>query len=183
MYATPEQLARRMGNYAGFDADETARATELLEDATGVIDDEVGHSLVESTDTVICDGSGAEKLLLPRHPVSAVIEVVEIALDGTETTLAVGVDYTWSADGILTRLGRDWPRHDRSVRAQVTAGFAAEATPATVRKICLRLGLAGWENPAGAEMEDVADHRVRWNTPGMELTSGEKRQLDPWRVR
>ncbi len=185
-YATPAQLAHAMGKLDGFAAESAleARAIQLLEDATGVINDELelpqGDDVLSAEKTVTLDGTGTCELVLPRHPVTAVAEVVEIDADGVEKTLTYRDDYTWSDSGVLHRVGARWPCHQRAVRARFTAGLAQ--VTATLRKISCRLAAAGWNNPAGADTEEIADRRVRWHTPGMELTEGEMRQLDPYRM-
>ncbi|MEU7617190.1 hypothetical protein AB0B27_14000 [Micromonospora rifamycinica] len=181
MYATVEQLRNRLRGDADDDTDE--QLTELLEDATGVIDDEVGQPLALAETTVTVDGSGAERLLLPRWPVTAVAAVVLVDLDGAETPLVDREDYTWSAAGVLTRLRGCWPCHDQAVRVTLTAGYEETDLNRRVRRICLRLAIAGRRNPAGADSEDIADSRVRWNTPGMELTTGEKATLARYAAR
>ncbi|MEW2383377.1 hypothetical protein AB0873_14980 [Micromonospora sp. NPDC047707] len=178
MYATVAQLAHRLQlDVDDLTEDDTAALTELLEDAGQVIDDEVGQPLLRSTDTVTLDGSGAASLILPRWPVHAVDEVTLIAVDGTETALAHREGYLWSTSGVLTRLGGCWPAHDRAVRVLYTPGYEEAELGSRVRRICLRLAVAGRRNPGGADSEDIADTRVRWHTPGMELTTAEKATL------
>ena len=181
MYATVTELRNRLKALGDDDTDEAL--TELLEDASAVIDDEVGQPLTLAETTVTVDGSGAEKLVLPRWPVTAVAAVVEVDLDGTERPLVHGEDYTWSRTGVLTRLRRCWPCHDQAVRVTVTAGYDEEDLARRVRRFCLRLAIAGRRNPAGADSEDIGDTRVRWNTPGMQLTTDEKRVLARYAVR
>lgn len=184
-YASPAELAKHMGNLAGFAVGgvQEARAFQLLEDATDIINGDLrvpeGEDVLAAATTVTRDGTGGHELILPRHPVSAVDLVVEIDRHGVERILVYRTEYTWSDAGILTRVGRCWPCHDRAVRSTYTGGLAA--MPKTLRKICCRLAAAGWPNPGGADTEEIGDRRVRWNTPGMELTTGESRQLDPYR--
>ncbi|GGM14258.1 phage head-tail connector protein [Micromonospora yangpuensis] len=177
MYATLTELRNRLR--IGPEDESEDALNELLEDASQVIDDEVGQPLVRSTDTVTLDGTGGEALLLPRWPVHAVDDVVLVDEDGQEHVLVYRGDYTWSASGVLTRRphGRLWPCHDRAVRATYTAGYELEDIARRVRRICLRLAAAGRRNPAGADSEDIGDTRVRWNTPGMLLTTGERELL------
>lgn len=180
-YATPDELALSMGVLDGWESAQAARALQLLEDATGVIDDELHHPITWSMDTVTLDGTGTSKLLLPRWPVTSVTAVYLIDVDGTETLLTHGVDYTWSDKGILTRRSGCWPCRDRCVRVVYTAGYAT--TPANVGRICRRLAAAGWNNPAGADSEQFGDRTVKWHTPGMELTTAEKDTLSSYGVR
>ena len=182
-YATPAQLAVYLGRPGGeFDDDaETARAQQLLDDATGTIVDELGQDLAEVETTSVLDGTGTARLILPRHPVTAVTSVAVTDVDGAATVLTEDTDYTWSASGVLTRRGAVWPCHDRAVTVMYTAGYAD--IPAAAQRICRRLAAAAWPNPAGAETQDIGDSRYRWFVPGGELTTGEMRQLDPYRCR
>lgn len=178
MYATVEQLCHRLGlEMADLTDADTAALTELLEDAAQVIDDEVGQPLLRSTDTVTLDGTGAGALILPRWPVHAVDEVTLIDVDGTETVLEHRQGYLWSDSGVLTRLTGCWPAHHRAVRVIYIPGYEADDVGVRVRRICLRLAAAGRRNPAGADSEDIGDARVKWHTPGMELTTSEKKTL------
>src|SRR5690349_13923313 len=94
-FATPAQLATKMGNLAGFAPAQTVRALQLLEEATSTIVDEIEQELLSSTDTVIRDGTGTCELILPRHPVTEVVSVTEVDADGVETELVYLVDYMW----------------------------------------------------------------------------------------
>ncbi|MCI0687125.1 MAG: hypothetical protein L0Y54_07820 [Sporichthyaceae bacterium] len=158
-----------------FDAEETVTAQQLLDDATADIETEAGQPLQQSIDTVTMDGSGTHKLVLPRWPVTAVTSVKVTEDDGEVKTLVFDDDYTWSASGILTRKTALWPCGDRSVEAVVTAGYAVISTD--LKRICRRLAVAAWENPAGADSEDLGDRRVRWHTAGAELSESEKRTI------
>lgn len=183
MYATPDELAVHMGVPGGTwpTAAQEARATQMIEDATGVIDAALGgRSLAWSTDEVTLDGTGTDRLILPRWPVADVLSVVEIDAEGEEETLVYRDDYTWSESGILTRCGR-WPCHDRAVRVQYTAGH--QLIPSDVKRICRRLAAAGWENPSGHDQHQLGDRNVKWHTPGMELTTAEKDTLAQYGMR
>jgi hypothetical protein len=184
-YAADEELRRWMGN-PDWDEEDTARAQDMLDGASGVIDAEIGlgpDGLIQRLDSVVLDGSGTRKLLLPRWPVSGVTSVTVTDASGVETALVEGEgeDYTWSQTGILTRLSAVWPCGDRNVAVVYTAG--QQPVSADVARICKRLAAAGWHNPAGADTEDIADHRVKWNTPGMELTTAERRILSRYKDR
>lgn len=179
----PFVTEQEFANYlrTSFDEEDAATAAQLLADAQGTIEDEVGQRLEQSTDTVTLDGSGTEELLLPRWPVTAVTSVTVTEASGTVKVLSTPADYSWSQSGVLTRKGGCWPDGDRSVDVVYTPGYAQ--LPTNVKRICRRLAASAWHNPAGADSEDTGDHRVRWAAPGGELTTGEKRMLDPYRVR
>lgn len=69
-------------------------------------------------DPFTLDGTGRRSLLLPATPVTAVSDV---ELDGE--ALAEGTDYEWSADGILRRLGCQWPDRLRCVTGVYSHGY------------------------------------------------------------
>lgn len=173
--ATPSELARWMG-HPGFSDAELARAELLLELAEAVIEgpEAAGQSLAESVDTVLLDGTGTPRLLLPRWPVSAVTSV-EVDDGSTVTTLVVNDDYTWSEAGILRRRGAVWPCRDRCIEAVYTAGY--DPVPVSVKRIQMRLAATTWDNPIGADSEQLGDRNVKWHVPGMELTKSEQRTL------
>ncbi|WP_432063351.1 hypothetical protein [Streptomyces sp. S1] len=194
-YASPEQL-RLLLRQEAFTADETAAAELLIDLAQGAIDDETGQALESSTDTVTLDGptrddglyqssTRSQRLILPRWPVTAVASVTVHGEDGQDVALVHGPhrDYTWSADGILTRVGGEWPAHDRAVTAVVTAGFLP--LPAGVRRICLRLASVGWSNPEFLSAETLGDHSRSFSAEalGMELTAADRRTLGAYRAR
>ncbi len=177
-FVTAEELERfglTLGIYE-FDAEQTARATQLLTDAKAVIESEegAGQPLESSTDTVTLDGTGTHLLVLPRWPVTAITSVT-VTEDDTDTLLTVGTDYEWSATGILTRVSGRWPTEPRSVAVVFTAGYA-DISPDLTR-ISRRLAAAGWHNPAGANSEQSGDRSVQWHVPGMQLTAAELRTV------
>lgn len=189
-YASPEQL-RLLMRLEPFTEDETAGAELLLELAQGAIDDETGQSLESAEETVILDGptdgdsqyqagTGTRKLILPRWPVTA---VESVTLTEDDEVLVHGSDYTWSAAGILTRVGAYWPCHDRAIEVVDTAGFTL--IPAGVKRIALRLAAAGWSNPEFLASETLGDHARSFSAEGlgMELTAADKRTLGAYRAR
>ncbi|MFE9737337.1 hypothetical protein [Streptomyces sp. NPDC006477] len=195
-YATVEQLRLLIRHPEPFTDDEAAAAELLIELAQGAIDDETGQPLETSTDTVTLDGptrddhlyqsaTRSRRLLLPRWPVTAVESVTVHGEDGEDTALTYGPhrDYTWSTDGILTRVGGEWPAHDRAVTVAYTAGFTD--LPAGVRRICLRLASVGWSNPEFLSAETLGDHSRSFSAEalGMELTTADRRTLGAYRAR
>ncbi|WP_435610684.1 hypothetical protein [Streptomyces sp. C10-9-1] len=189
-FATTEHLRLLLRESAWTD-EQTATAQLLLDLAHGVITDEVGQLLEQSTDTVVLDGptrddsrhhpaTGSRRLILPRWPVTAVDSVTE---DGTVLTVGTSADYTWSAAGILTRIGADWPTSDRSVEVTYTAGYAT--APAGLTRMELRLAAVGWSNPEFLSSETLGDHARSFSADalGMELTRGDIRSLGAYRAR
>lgn len=183
-YATTEDL-RKLVRLPAWTGEQEETAELLLDLADGVIEDETGQSLEASTDTVILDGSGTAKLVLPRWPVTAVTSVTLLKDDGDDEDLTYGEDhdYTWSAAGVLTRKGACWPCGDRSVQAVVTAGFTV--IPAGVRRIELRLCAAAWSNPSNLTAETLGDLSRSFNAQdiGMELSDKDRKTLGAYRAR
>jgi hypothetical protein len=190
-YATANQLRLFMRHPDAFTDEETDQAELLIELAEGAIEDETGQSLEQSEDTVILDGptggdrwpdapgTGSRKLILPRWPVTAVASVTWLRDDADDEVLTEGTDedFTWSAAGVLTRVGAWWPTADRSTEVVYTAGYAA--IPKGVRRIVLRLASAGWGNPGLLQSETLGDHSRSFATEalGMELTDADKKTL------
>ncbi|MFJ4687059.1 hypothetical protein [Streptomyces sp. NPDC088789] len=195
-YATPDQL-RLLLRLPAFTGDDEARAQLLLDLAEGVIDDETGQALQESTDTVLLDsptryrawpyvqGAGDRRLVLPRWPVKAVASVTVLGEDGTADVLDEGADrdYTWSAAGILTRVAACWPLHDRSVQVTYTAGH--NPLPKSLPGIELRLAASAWSNPLPVSSESLGDHSISYSAEalGMTLSKADRRTLGLYRAR
>ncbi|MGW7247701.1 mobile element protein [Streptomyces decoyicus] len=114
--ADPAELATWLGR----DEDDP-KLLAALRAATRRFRGAVGHAVTLVTDDVVTlDGNGRESLLLPVWPTIAVSEVL---LDGE--ALAEGVDYAWSAAGMLRRLGCGrWPDRLRCVQVTYTHGWA-----------------------------------------------------------
>lgn len=185
-YATPEELRLFMKLGRAFTDEETETAELYLGLAGAAIEEETGQALEQSTDTVVLDGSGRTKLILPRWPVTAVASVTLLRDDGDDEVLEHGADhdYTWSAAGILTRKGACWPCEDRSVEVEVTAGFAT--LPTSLKRIALRLSSSVWNNPGNLSAETLGDLSRTYNTAtdiGMELSNKDRRALAAYRAR
>lgn len=191
-YATADEL-RRLLREESFTADDTATAELLIELAEGVIEDETGQALEQSEDTVTLDGptdtdsrfqggTGSRRLILPRWPVTAVASVT-LTDDAEVLVFGRDEDYTWSAAGILHRRGTEWPCTDRSIEVVYTAGYTT--IPSGLKRMALRLAMAGWSNPERLTSESLGDHSKAWDAAalGMELTDSDRRTLGAYRAR
>lgn len=184
-YATVAQFATLLGTTeAGLSAEQRARAELLLDLAAGVIDDELGQSLIQEETTVELDGTGTDVLLLPRWPVTAMASVTVIDdLDEDPVEVVEDVDFRWSRDGRLRRLCRCWPCVERAVTVTYTAGYPDEEIPAGIQSITLRLARQGWENPGGKESERLGDWNAKWARAEMLPTTAEKAKIGLYRAR
>lgn len=178
-FATPSELGDLL-NVAI--ADEDTRAQQLLDLATDAICAEIGQAIVEvSDDSLALRGNGTRVLILPEIPVT---EVASVELDGE--ALVEDTDYTWSAAGVLRRLGGDVWTQDAPITVVYSHGY--ETVPKVVRLVCLQAAARAWLNPAGATQETIGSYSVTYgggfsskSSTGVLLTSDEKRILDPVR--
>jgi hypothetical protein len=191
--ATTEELRRWLRRSTAFTEEETAQAELFVELAQGVIEEEAGQVLDQSTDTVVLDGptrddrefhvaTGSRKLVLPRWPVTDV-DTVTLLADDEVLTEGADADYTWSQAGIVTRVGGWWPSGDQVVEVVYTAGFVA--WPKSLKRIGLRLAGAPWDNPGGLTAETLGDHSRTWSAEslGMELSNADRRTIGAYRAR
>ncbi|MGW4030751.1 hypothetical protein ACWEFL_15765 [Streptomyces sp. NPDC004838] len=189
--ATTEELRRLLRHPEPFTEDETATAALLLELALGAIEEEAGQALESATDTVVLDGpsrsdgayqsgTGTDRLILPRWPVTA---VTSVEVDGEALVHGHTEDYTWSAAGVLTRVGGHWPSHDRAIEVVYTAGFTK--LPTGLKRIGLRLAVGAWANPELLASETLGDHSRSFTAEalGMELTEADKRTVGAYQAR
>ena len=195
--ATANELRLLVRHPAPFTADETATADLLISLAEGEVEDVTGQSLELATDTVILDaptrhgsepiapGTGSHRLVLPRWPDSAVTSVTILKDTEADEELEYGADhdYTWSASGILTRVGGWWPTWDRSVQVVYTAGH--NPYPAGAKRIVLRMAAAAWGNPLVLASESLGDHSRSFSADdlGMSMSDKDKKLLGLYRAR
>lgn len=139
------------------------QAQQALDAACQAIEDEAGQPLASSTDTVTLDGPGGTDLLLPRGFVTAVTTVTLLE-DNEVLVFGFDEDYTWSANGILVRLGDCWPCEQRSIRVVYTPGLSLATFPMSLKKIAWRLAATEEENPTGLESEKIADWSGKWRS-------------------
>lgn len=185
-YATAEEFRLFIRHGEPFTDEETAQAEFFLELAGACIEEAAGQSLEESTDSVLLDGTGTNKLVLPRWPVTAVQSVTVLHDLDDDEELAHGADhdYTWSASGRLTRVGACWPEGDQNIEALVTAGFAT--LPTSLKRVALRLCVGPWSNPNNLASESLGDLSRSYNTAtdlGMELSNSDRKLVTVYRAR
>ncbi|MFE9845776.1 mobile element protein [Streptomyces goshikiensis] len=114
-------------------------------------------NLVEG-DVVTLDGNGRESLLLPVWPTVAVTKVL---LDGKE--LVDGTDYSWSAAGILRRLGcQVWPDRLRCIEVTYSHGWAE--IPADISDAVIEQARAAFRSEPGIKSKAVGGQSVTFET-------------------
>lgn len=175
--ASPTELARwlRVDDFAA-GSDDEARATLLLESATGDIDTEAGQRIEESTTTTEVVGAGTAVLVLPRWPVSSVTSVTV-----ESETLTADEDYrVRGGTGLLIREGDVWARGE-PVEVTFTAGYSS--APHALRGVCLALAGRAWRNPVGLTSESLGDWSGSWRVPGMSMTAAERRVVAAYAAR
>ncbi|MEU9972344.1 hypothetical protein [Streptomyces sp. NPDC051014] len=185
-YATADQFRMFIRHSDPFTQEETAQAEFFIDLAGACIEEATGQPLEQSTDTVLLDGTGASKLVLPRWPVTAVSAVTILNDDADDEPLTEGADhdYTWSAAGNLTRRNGCWPEGDRNISAEVTAGFTT--IPPSLTRVALRLCVAPWANPNNLASETLGDLSRSYNTAtdiGMELSSSDRKLVTAYKAR
>lgn len=113
--------------------DPTTRATAAIEEASAAIQNYTRQTLsqVNNDALTLTVPANRRTILLPELPVTAVASVVE---DGT--ALTVGDHYTWTAEGILARVGRDWDSRWQKVVVTHTHGYAT--IPDDIKHVCVR---------------------------------------------
>jgi hypothetical protein len=118
---------------------DTSTAELALQAASGIVRDHCRWDIAEETATFVVDGSGTPILSLPTLRLT---DVAEVRLDGVVLDPA---DCTWSANGLIRRIGLVWPRRFRCVEVDVTHGWAP--IPDGIRAVVLTLASRFYANP------------------------------------
>lgn len=172
-YATPAELATWL-NAGTFTAEETERAQLILDVVTGLIDNEAGQAIAESTQTLTLDGTGHHPVMLPRYPVTAVSSVT---VDGD--TLTEGTDYEWYRSGLIFRLDGQWPASRQSITVAFTAGHGT--VPADIKGLTLQLAATTWSTSFGKTQESIGDYSYTL-AGGLQLSTADRRVVDKYRI-
>lgn len=134
-----------------------ARILPIITEVSGLILEFCNRTTFEVTEdavTIDLDGSGTSVILLPVHPVAEVVSVTEDARHvDTAVELEEDVDFEWSANGVLRRLGARWARRARWYRVVFRHGY--EATPATALSVAHRVIARTVTNPEGLASETL----------------------------
>lgn len=182
-FADVEKLRKRLG--FTFDADDEQRATELLEEATAAIIDELEGQKVEAATatTEVIDGDGRKKVLVSQIPVTNVTTVRELDSDDEWETLTADDDYRWSESGVITRVdGSCFPDKPRSVEVTYDHGYTT--VPDGIQRVCVSYAARMFVNPEGSQQRRRGDASTSFASSANEasgLTDNEKRALDRFR--
>ena len=144
--ASPKDLADALGRRA-----DDPRVVSALARASARFRGAVRWRVDQGTDTVQLDGHGRVSLSVPARELTAC--TVELVEHGTRRTLVDGVDYEWSRDGILDRLGTTWPARRRCVHVTYTAGLAP--VPDDVQEVVLDQAAAIYRIRRGLSSKQV----------------------------
>lgn len=187
-FATTDELA----DWLGYTITETARATLMLEVATGTIQSWTRQTIEQvANDSVELQGTWEPVLKLPERPVTSVSSVT---LDGT--LLTVTDDYVvvkdelrrpnaeyhnWQAPSSdfypFTKTG--WGGPSAIVAVTYTHGFAT--IPDGVKGVCLSLAGRMFTNPEMAATRVVDAQTFQYGQRHLDLTDGEKKVLRKYR--
>lgn len=177
-FVTPDEIRTFL------DVDEAAlpdaRANLLLDLVEGAVLDACGRtSLGEANVDVRLDGRGTPVVTLPWHPVTAVASVVEDP-DGEATALEEGVDFEWSAAGVLTRLNGIWLKRARWYAVTFSHDFG-DTVPAGFRAVVFRVAARAVDNPTGLKGQAPEGMAVTFGDEAR-VTDGDRRDLLPYSV-
>lgn len=191
-FATAADLAARLGIV--LTSDEQTRATTLLAQASGLIQDVVGQTLALVTnDTLILPGTPEDRIKLPQRPVVSVASVSlgEIPLvEGSDWYLEGSTIYRIAAFynrdfGMLNGpylLGSTFGTPLQTLTIVYTHGYTPAEIPATVKTICLEAVVRCFVNPGAVARETVGNtstvyDNMRFSPSGLILTDDERRTL------
>lgn len=184
-YATASDLA----SFLQVPSVDTATADLFLQLVSDEMDDWAGQTLgQQNVSGLLLDGTGAAELVLPGYPVNSIASIEVLATDGTWTLLVDGVDYAWSASGVVRRRWPEmnpatqvlpaWPVLPASVRAAYNRGTGV--VKGSIKGVCLAVTARMMTNPAGLLAEQIGGMQLRYaaKTGGVEFTPIEQRILE-----
>jgi len=184
-YATPADLC----SFMSVPSVDTATAQLILDIVAGSMDDWCDQSLAQQDLTgMLLDGTGTAEFVLPGFPVNSVTSIETLGADGTWTLLTSGVDYTWSASGVVRRRWLHgspgslvlpaWPVGQSSIR--VTYNRGAGTVKPSIKGVNLAVAARLMSNPTGLISEQIGGMQLRYGakTAGVEFTPLEQGILD-----
>lgn len=184
-YATAADLA----SFLQVPSVDTATAELILDIVAVSIDDWCGQPLAQqSLSGLLLDGTGAAEIVLPGFPVNSVASIETLSADGTWKLLSDGVDFTWSASGVVRRrwphantgalVVPAWPSGPSSIRVSYNRGTGT--VKSSIKGVNLAAAARMMTNPAGLLSEQIGGMQLRYSakTPGVEFSALEQVILD-----
>lgn len=189
-FATEQELEDYTGTSVA-----TARATILLDTATGAIQAYTGQTLSQvSSHSITLPGNFTNRLTLPERPVTAVTSVTV-----GDSLLTGDADYVWDGKDGLLRGSRvdgvgsingpdwllsgagDWGGPGSVITIVYTHGFAT--IPNDIKGVCLALAARSLSSPDGVNSETIGSYSVSYSRSGgaVSLLDEEKSLLDRYR--
>lgn len=164
-----------LSNRLGVDLTADEKALDCVDAACDICRSATGQmiNLVEG-ETVLLDG-GTQTILLPELPIVEVVSVIE------------GDDLVTSPDnfvvydnGVLRRVGVNWLRGQQMVEVTYTHGWAPDDLPRDLRIVALVIAERLFKQGPGV-FEALGAYQVRYDSPTLDLTPGEKQILRKYR--
>lgn len=160
----PFATAADLSLWVGYDvpADRAGLALDLAEASVVTA---AGVPINAATaDEATLDGNGADVLLLPAWPVTA---VGAVTVDGTAVT-----NYTWTRAGELRRTA-GWAR-GTVVVVTYDHGFAATEIPSTIKAVTLEVAARGLANPQSFRAFQTDGTNAQFSNDVLDLTVSER---------
>lgn len=172
-----------LGAYLRQDLDDDDLAVIATDSACDVVRGWVDQELDESlNDTVVLDGNGADVLLLPELPVTAVDSVTLYDGESSEELLVAGSDedYLLGSGGLLYRMGNTWPEARQCITVVYDHGYATGEVPSDIRLVALQVA-ARIHDAAHLVRETVGSYSIEYVQGMGGLTKYEKDVLRKYR--
>jgi hypothetical protein len=188
-FATADDLGVRLG--ITLDDGEVTRATALLAQASGLIENEARQKIELVTETITMRGTNRDRITLSERPV---VSVASVTLDGS--ALAEGTDWYLDGDelvrlsstvsilsnGIVGSLGFGFGYRWQTLAITYTHGYDVDDVPQVVRSICLEMAVRVWVNPGSVARESegvtsVVYDNMRFSPTGLLMTGDERRAI------
>lgn len=170
-FITAEELSAKLG----YDVTADDGVDLALEGACGICRDVADQDFVESSTTILLDGTGTDVLVLPGFPASS---VQALTVGDTADT-----DYVLSNSMLIKQTGV-WTKGRRNVSVKYKHGYTVAKVPAAVREIALDVAARLLvQAPKNAIQESNGDVSIRYAVAAPDLTANELRILRKHRGR
>lgn len=146
---TPVSLGEAKAHCRITHSDEDALITDLIGAAVSMVEDYCGRSIMAQTWQLTLDGF-AERIILPRGPVSAISGFTYLDADGASTTVPATIyaeDLDADPQAIVREPRQSWPSpgdYVNPVTITYTAGYST--VPAAIKQAILMLVASWYQN-------------------------------------